>query len=149
MCTQHATVAGSLAELQLGKSAEGPIKVLVADDTLVMRRAICGFLRNRPEIEIVGEAADYIQTVRMANDFRPEIILMDLHLALRPGITPLDVRTNLNHGSHLIAVSMANDDEAKAQAESFGAATLLDKMKLFDELVPTILAVRGGGSACF
>jgi hypothetical protein len=42
----------------------------------------------------------------------------------------------------LVAVSIANDEEAKALAQSFGAVTLLDKMKLFDELVPTILAVR-------
>jgi DNA-binding NarL/FixJ family response regulator len=81
MCTQKAAMVSSFQELPLGKRAEGPIKVLVADDTQLMRRAICGFLRGKLEIEIVGEAADYAQTVQMANDFRPEIILMDLHLA--------------------------------------------------------------------
>jgi DNA-binding NarL/FixJ family response regulator len=142
MCAQQASMANLLDKPRVSKLTEGPVKVLVADDTLVMRRAICGFFRNRLEIEVVGEAADYAQTVQMANDFRPEIILMDLHLACRPGITPLDVRTHLNHGSRLVAVSIANDEEAKAQAQSFGAVTLLDKMKLFDELIPTILAVR-------
>jgi chemotaxis response regulator CheB len=142
MSTQQATMVNSLDDPQLGKLAERPIRVLVADDTLLMRRAICGFLRNRLEIEVVGEAADYAETVQMANDFRPEIILMDLHLACRPGITPLDVRTHLNHGSRLVAVSIANDEEATAQAQIFGAITLLDKMKLFDELIPTILAIR-------
>jgi DNA-binding NarL/FixJ family response regulator len=142
MCTQKAAMVSSFQELPLGKRAEGPIKVLVADDTQLMRRAICGFLRGRLELEIVGEACDYTQTVQMANDLRPEIILMDLHLACRPGITPLDVRTQLNHGSRLVAVSISNDEEAKALAQSFGAVTFLDKMKLFDELVPIILAVR-------
>jgi chemotaxis response regulator CheB len=103
---------------------------------------ICRLLREGSEITIVGEAADFAETVQMANDFRPEIILMDLHLACRPGITPLDVRTNLNHGSRLVLISLSNDEEAEALAESFGAVTLLDKMKLFDELIPTILAVR-------
>jgi DNA-binding NarL/FixJ family response regulator len=134
-------LANGVPSDELIREGATAIKVLVADDTQLTRRAISGFLRGRHEIEIVGEAADYIQTVRMANDFRPEIILMDLHLACRPGITPLDVRTNLNHGSRLIAVSVANDEEAKAQAQSFGAVKLLDKMKLFDELIPTILAV--------
>jgi hypothetical protein len=64
---------------------------------------------------------------------------MDLHLACQNGITPLDVRTNLNHGSRLVLISLSNDEEAEALAESFGAVTLLDKMKLFDELIPTIL----------
>jgi chemotaxis response regulator CheB len=142
MCTQKAAMVSSFHELPLGKRAEGPIKVLVADDTQLMRRAICGFLRGKLEIEIVGEAADYAQTVQMANDFRPEIILMDLHLACRPDITPLEVRTNLNHGSRLVAVSIAIDEEAKALAKSLGAVRLLDKTKLFEELIPTILAVR-------
>jgi chemotaxis response regulator CheB len=120
-------------------AVDAPIKVLVADDTQLLRRMICRLLREHSEIEIVGEAANYPQTVQMANDFRPEIILMDLHLACRPGITPLDVRTNLNHGSRLVLISLSNDEEAEALAESFGAVTLLDKMKLFDDLIPTIL----------
>jgi chemotaxis response regulator CheB len=86
-----------IASDRLERRAEMAIRVLVADDTQLMRRAICGFLRGRLEIEIVGEAADYAETVQMADDFRPEIILMDLHLACQPGITPLDVRTKLNH----------------------------------------------------
>jgi chemotaxis response regulator CheB len=136
------TQAIGIASDGLKRRAAPAIRVLVADETQLMRRAISGFLSGRLEIEIVGEASDYAETVKMAHDFRPEIILMDLHLACQPDITALDVRTKLNHGSRLVAVSIANDDEAKALAQSFGAVTLLDKMKLFDELVPTILAVR-------
>jgi DNA-binding NarL/FixJ family response regulator len=101
--------------------------------------AVQGFLRLRLEIEIVGEAVNYAETAKMANAWRPQIILMDLHLACQPSITPLDVRTQLNHGSRLVAISVADDDEAKALAESFGAVAFLDKMKLFDELIPTTI----------
>lgn len=139
MCTQQAMISTPIDELRLGKMPDARIKVLIADDTQLIRRAIGRLLRERLEIEIVGEAADFDQTVQMVNDFKPDIILMDLHLASQPGIEPLDVRTQLNHGSRLVAISLANDEEAVALAESFGAITLLDKMKLFDELIPAIL----------
>jgi DNA-binding NarL/FixJ family response regulator len=139
-CAQQATMmVSSFDEIQSAKLAQRTVSVLVADDTRLMRRTICGFLRGRLEIEIVGEAADYTQTVQLANDLRPQVIVMDLHLACQPNITPLDVKTQLNHGSRLVAISVADDDEAKALAESFGAVAFLDKMKLFDELIPTIL----------
>jgi CheY-like chemotaxis protein len=141
-CSQQAMISTPDDELQLGKVPDARTKVLIADDTQLMRRMICRLLREHSEIKIVGEAADYPQTVHMANAFRPEIILMDLHLACQPGIAPLDVRTQLNHGSRLVAISLTNDEEAEALAESFGAVKLLDKMTLFDELIPTILAVR-------
>jgi chemotaxis response regulator CheB len=142
MCAQQAMIVTLFDELQLVKATDARIKVLVADDTQLLRRMICRLLRERSEIAIVGEAADFAETVQMANDFRPEIILMDLHLACQNGITPLDVRTNLNHGSRLVLISLSNDEEAEALAASFGAVTLLDKMKLFDELIPSILALR-------
>ena len=138
MCCTSQVIAIPSAE-HVRKAVDAPIKVLVADDTQLLRRLICRLLKEHSEIEIVGEAADYPQTVKMANDLRPEIILMDLHLACQPGITPLDVRTNLNHGSRLMLISLSNDEEAEALAESFGAVKLLDKMKLFDGLIPTIL----------
>jgi chemotaxis response regulator CheB len=139
MCTQQAMISTPVDELALGKAPEPRIKVLIADDTQLMRRAIGRLLRDQLEIEIVGEAADFDQTVQMVNDFKPDIILMDLHLACQPGIEPLDVRIQLNHGSRLVAISLANDEEAEALAESFGAIALLDKMNLFDELIPAIL----------
>ena len=138
MCCTPQVVVFPSAELER-KATDAPIKVLVADDTQLLRRMICRLLQEHSEIAVVGEAADFAETVQKANDLRPEIILMDLHLACQPGITPLDVRTNLNHGSRLMLISLSNDEEAEALAESFGAVTLLDKMKLFDGLIPTIL----------
>jgi two-component system chemotaxis response regulator CheB len=140
MCCTPQVIVNPSAEHER-RAADAPIKVLVADDTQLLRRMICYLLREHSGIEIVGEAADYARTVQMANDLRPQIIVMDLHLACQPGITPLDVRTQLNHGSRLVVISLSNDEEAEALAESFGAVKLIDKMELFDRLIPTILGL--------
>ncbi len=113
-----------------------PIKVLLADDSDLMRRTIRRFLNDHPEVELVGEAADFAQTVQMTNDLKPQVIVMDLHMAED---SSLDVKSHLGCGaSRLLAISISNDKDAWTLAESFGAATLLDKSELFGELIPAI-----------
>jgi DNA-binding NarL/FixJ family response regulator len=124
------------------KAPATPVTVLIADDAQLVRRAIRRLLGTLVEVQIIGEAADYTQTVQLANDLRPQVIVMDLHLARREGVAPSDVRKHLNHGSRLLAVSIVNDEEAKTLAEDFGAVAFLDKMKLYDQLVPAILQIR-------
>jgi len=115
------------------------IKVLLADDAEITRRAIVKLLSAEPKIELVGEACDFAQTVQMAKGLKPQVIVMDLHVAAKPNLAPIDVKANLNHGSRLVTISFANDEDCKALAQSFGAVRLLDKMTLAKELIPTIL----------
>jgi hypothetical protein len=53
-------------------------------------------------------------------------------------ISSQHLKSHLNHGAHLLAISFSNDNESKELAENLGAAVLLDKMALGDTLVPTI-----------
>src|SRR3984893_9918634 len=107
--------------------AHMPIKVLLADDSDVVRRAIRSLLEAQPEVELVGEAADFAQTIQMANKLKPQVIVMDLHMSEETSVKALNVKSLLNHGSLLLATSFSYDEDAKALAESFGAVTLLDK----------------------
>jgi chemotaxis response regulator CheB len=50
-----------------------PIKVLLADDSNIVRRAIRRVLAVRPEIQLIGEATDFAQTIQMTNDLKPEV----------------------------------------------------------------------------
>lgn len=115
------------------------IKVLLADDSDVVRRAIARLLEEDPEIELVGEAGDFAQTIQMTNDLKPEVVVMDLHMKDEGRISPVDVRSRLDpSASRILAISIWNDAESRALAESVGATTLLDKMDLVNELIPTI-----------
>ena len=122
--------------LQKGKRT---IKVLLADDSEIIRRAIRALLRSQPKIELVGEAADFPQTVLMMNELNPEVIVMDVHMPKGTAATFLDLKSRLNHGSLMLAISVWNDEETKALAESFGTLPLLDKMELSDKLIPAIV----------
>ena len=114
------------------------IKVLMADDNDAMRSAIRRTLNEEPRIEIVAEASTFAETIQMISDFKPAVLLLDLHLPERREITPALVKAQLRRVCTL-AVSLSNDAEAKALAESYGAVSLLDKMNLYREMIPAIM----------
>jgi DNA-binding NarL/FixJ family response regulator len=116
-----------------------PITVLVADDAEIMRRELRWFLKQIPAIKLVGEAADFAGLAQMVRDLRPQVVVMDLHLIPEKREESYqELKSCLDCGSRLLAVSFSNDEAATALAARLGAARLLDKMELYTELVPAI-----------
>jgi chemotaxis response regulator CheB len=117
-----------------------PIRVLLADDKEFVRKSIRRLLEAQPEIEVVGEAADFAQTIQVANDLKPDVIVLDLHMRDEIKITPVEVKSRLaSNASRLLAVSVWQNEDAHALAESYGAVTLLDKADLAYRLILTIM----------
>ena len=74
--------------------------------------------------------------MQMISDFKPEVLLLDLHLPEDRHFTPDFIKSQLGSVPHTLAVSLSNDVDAKALAVSYGAESLLDKMKLYDSRMP-------------
>lgn len=124
-----------------------PITVLLADDSDLVRRAIRRLLKDHPKINVLGEAADFTQTMRMIQELQPQIVILDLHMSDSKRIAPGEFRTLLNLGqSRLIAISAWNDAETQALAKSYGAANCLDKPNLGTHLIPAILQLASPSS---
>jgi DNA-binding NarL/FixJ family response regulator len=117
-----------------------PIKVLLADDSEMMRRAIVQLLKEEPNIKVVGEAVGFSEMFEKTADLKPDVLLMDLHMHDEREYTPAFVASQLLLSArHIFAISLWNDDASKALARSFGARELLDKNKLALELIPKIM----------
>jgi DNA-binding NarL/FixJ family response regulator len=114
------------------------IKILLADDSEIVRRGIRQLLSAETEIEIVGEAADFAQTIQTVSDVKPEVIVLDLHMPGETNFSPQAVKSRLTHGLRLLTISLSNDEEAKALSKGFGAVVLLDKIDLASTLIPAI-----------
>jgi chemotaxis response regulator CheB len=99
-----------------------PIKVLLTDDSHVMRLAIRRILEEERRIEVVGEAETFAKTVQMIGDLKPEVLLLDLHMAEKRDFRPELVKSQLGCVCTL-AVSFSNDEEARQLAESYGTST--------------------------
>jgi DNA-binding NarL/FixJ family response regulator len=119
------------------------IRVFLADDSECMLSAVRQLLSEEPQIEIVGVAPSFAATLQKIADSKPEVLILDLHLAEEKDLQPNFVRSQLAAVKHVLAMSFSNDDEARALAKSYGAEALLDKMNLYAEMIPAIMHCVG------
>ena len=117
------------------------VRVLLADDSETIRRAIRAVLNLEPRIEILGETHTLAATVEAASTLHPNVILLDLHMPtgdidFEPSTTKAQLLKNCQR---VVAMSLANDAETKTLADLYGAVLLLDKAKLAYDLIPALL----------
>lgn len=116
------------------------IKVLLADDSHVMLAALRKRLAEDSRIRLVGAVSSFASMMQMISDFKPEVLLLDLHLPEERHFTSDFIKSQLGSVPHTLAVSLSNDAEAKALSVSYGAESLLDKMNLYDQMIPAIMS---------
>jgi DNA-binding NarL/FixJ family response regulator len=119
------------------------IRVLVADDSAIMRKAIRSFLKDHSDILLVGEAEDFDEAVVKAKQLQPDVVVFDLHLSERCK----NVQWNSVFGdAKLLVITLGVDDESKGPAEHIGTEKVIDKMNLTKELIPAILELAPAAS---
>ena len=123
------------------------IKVLLADDSPILRRGIRQLLAAQREIEIVGEAASFAQTLQLKGALNPHVVILDLHMPDEENVSPQEVKSHLNRGSQVLVISLWDDEDSRELAESLGAAAFLDKMNLAYTLIPAIMQLNPVRSA--
>jgi CheY-like chemotaxis protein len=115
------------------------IGVLLADDAEIIRNVLTHMLGTQPEIHILGEAKTFAETLEMTATLRPTVVLMDIHMPGERDFSANFIKVELlSSAKHVLAMSLWNDDESKAVAQSYGASTLLDKSTLASTLIPAI-----------
>lgn len=115
------------------------IKVLLADDSDIIRGAILKVLSEEPTLEVVGETSSFAETIELTAALKPDVLLLDLHMPDEDEYPPEFVKSQiLQHNVCILAISVWNDDKATALADSFGAKAFLDKTSLYSTLIPAI-----------
>ena len=114
------------------------VKVFLADDAEVMRNAIRRLLSGREDITVVGEASNIRETIQKAAELHPDLIILDVGMPEKDCIAPTKAKGLLN-GAKILAITLGADDVKEELLQDIGAAKLLDKMHLFNELTPAIL----------
>ena len=94
---------------------------------------------------VVGEAGDLNQAIRFIESANPDLILLDVHMPIGPGLTIDEVRGRLRlYSIPILAISIFVDNIARGLANDIGATVLLDKMNLGQDVIPAIIKLASG-----
>ncbi len=111
------------------------IKVLVVDDSFVMRRIIESIIRQDSELELVGTARNGEEAVRFAKELSPDVITMDIEMPKMSGLTALDIIMKEKPTPIIMVSSLTHDGaEATIKALSLGAVDFVPKQMLNDDI---------------
>lgn len=122
------------------------IRVLVADDQALIRRGMTLILSSEPDIEVVGQAADGVEAVEMAQRLRPDVVLMDLHMPRKGGVAATREITLALADTQVLVLTTMDAEETVFEAVRAGAQAYLLKDASEKDLLETVRAVHRGES---
>ena len=123
---------------------DASVRVLLVDDHALFRRGMIALLGLEPGIEVVGEAGDAGEALRLALRTQPDVVLLDNHL---PGVRGVDAIAGLREaapGAQVLMLTVSEDSADLAAALRSGAGGYLLKTCDTDELVAAIRRARQG-----
>ena len=120
------------------------IRVLIADDHSVVRQGLRMFLGADPELEIIGEARDGAEALKLASQLRPDVVLMDLVMPVMDGISATAAIRRDMPDTEVVALTSVLEDNSVVDAVRAGAIGYLLKDTEAHELRRAIKAAAEG-----
>ncbi len=122
-----------------------PIRLILADDHVVMREGLAALLEDEPGLQVVGQAGSGRETIALIRQLRPDIVLLDITM---PDMTGLDVARQVVADSldvKLLILTMHEEEAFFFEALRSGAAGYILKGVRSEELIGAIRSVYEGG----
>jgi two-component system, NarL family, response regulator LiaR len=128
-------------------NTSNPIRVLIADDHFLVRDGLKVFLKNHPDIAVVGEAADGKRAVELCATLQPDVVLMDLVMPVMDGTTAIKLLHQRDPRMRILALTSFQERRLVEEAIQAGAAGFLYKDCAPEELLQAIRTVHAGHAA--
>jgi DNA-binding NarL/FixJ family response regulator len=124
--------------------AGAPIRLLIADDHPVVRDGLSSMFARDPEFDVLGEAADGAEAVRLAQALRPDVILMDLRMPGMDGLTAITELARRGVAARVLVLTTYDTDSHVLPAIEAGATGYLLKDAPRAELLRAVRAAAHG-----
>src|ERR1700693_6649211 len=119
------------------------MRILIADDSDVVRRGVCGILSSEKEFEVCGEARDGSEALQKARELLPDLILLDVSM---PGMNGLEVARLLRQElpeAKILVISQHDPMHLLPRVVEAGGNACVDKSRLSTDLVASIKSIEG------
>ncbi|RKY07973.1 MAG: DNA-binding response regulator [Planctomycetota bacterium] len=120
------------------------MRILIADDHGIVREGLISLVKSQVDMEVIGQAQDGNEVVRLAKELRPDIIIMDITMPGMNGIEATGVILAERPNTKIIALSMYSNKHFVAEMLKAGALGYVLKSNLFDELAKALHTVAMG-----
>jgi DNA-binding NarL/FixJ family response regulator len=122
------------------------IRVMLVDDQNLVRKGVRSLLELSPDIEVVGEAADGAEAIRLLPEINPDVMLLDMRMPGMSGIDLLQTLAKQDAVPPTIILTTFDDDELVLAGIKAGARGYLLKDVSLEDLVGAVKTVAEGGS---
>jgi NarL family two-component system response regulator LiaR len=123
------------------------IRILIADDHAIVREGLRALIGTKPDMELVGEAADGVEAVLKARSLQPDVILLDLVMPRKDGIEAIGEIKRENPKARILVLTSFAEDDKVFPAIQAGALGYLLKDSSPQELLRAIREVYRGESS--
>lgn len=123
---------------------DGVIRILLADDHVLLRQGTAELLRSEPGLEVIGEAGDGLAAVMMAAQLQPDIVVMDVRMPRLSGLEATRRLGSLSPRVRVLVLTAHDDDEYVFSLLQAGASGYLLKTAPVADLVRAIRQVAEG-----
>jgi DNA-binding NarL/FixJ family response regulator len=127
-------------------NAQVPIRVLLADDHEILRQGLKMLLSLQPEMQVVGEARTGREAVAMTQEFKPDVVVMDISMPDMDGLEACQLIRSQQPATQVLMLTMHESEEYFLQALRMGAAGYLVKKAAPTDLHMAIDAIAQGGA---
>jgi two-component system, NarL family, response regulator NreC len=121
-----------------------PVRILLADDHTVVRKGLRLLLESVPEFQVIADAADGRDAVSLAEQHRPDVVVMDVAMPILNGIEAARQITSKLPGAAVVFLSMHGDESYVLRALKAGARAYLLKDSAEYDLIQAVKAVSEG-----
>jgi DNA-binding NarL/FixJ family response regulator len=119
-----------------------PFRILVADDHEVVRRGLCALLRNQPEWDVCGEAADGREAAVRVLSLKPDVVIMDIGMPNLNGLEATRQILKTNPQVKVLILTLHDSDQVVQEVLNAGARGFLLKTDAARDLVAAVDALR-------
>jgi two-component system response regulator NreC len=123
-----------------------PINILIVDDHGIVRAGLRSLLTGEPDLQVIGEAVNGVDALRLAVELRPQVVLADISM---PGPNGIELARELAHrlpGTAVLVLTMHDDPGLVREARKAGARGYVVKRSVEGELIQAIRSVAAGGT---